>query len=363
MKYDYLIVGAGFAGCVMAERLASQRDKKVLLIDKRDHIAGNAFDSTTSEGILIHHYGPHIFHTNDNTVFSYLSQFTKWRKYEHRVLSSVDGMLVPMPINRNTVNLLFQLELSTDDEVNDFFNQQKVPITIANNSKEFVISRVGQKLYSLLYEGYTRKQWGQDPADLAPSVCGRIPVRTNTDSRYFDDIYQYMPLHGYTAMFKRMISHKNIHLSIGTNFVEIPSTKFNKLIYTGPIDEYFHYSFGKLPYRSLRFEHEIINKEFFQEVASINYPNQFNYTRINEWKYLTGQRHPMTAITREYPMSTGEPYYPVPTKANDAIYKMYEKEAMKLKNTHFIGRLASYKYYNMDQVVAQSLNKFKDMEY
>ncbi|MBW7889136.1 MAG: UDP-galactopyranose mutase, partial [Bacteroidetes bacterium] len=313
MHYHFLIVGAGFAGCILAERLATQRNKKVLLIDRRNHVGGNAYDVQNEEGILIHRYGPHLFHTNDEHVFAYLSQFTEWRAYEHRVLSSVNGKLVPIPINRITVNELFNLHLQNDDEVKQFFEREKETITAITNSEEYVTSRVGKRLFRLLYKGYTRKQWGREPKELAPSVCGRIPIRLNTDSRYFDDCFQGVPKEGYTKMFERMIAHSNIHLSLSTEYKEVPSSSFHHLIYTGPIDEYFDYEYGKLPYRSLNFEHETIDAEYFQSAATVNFPNSFDYTRINEWKHITGQKHSKTAITREYPQAEGDPYYPIPT--------------------------------------------------
>lgn len=359
MAYHYVVVGAGFAGCVLAERLASQRDKKILLIDRRNHIAGNAYDSYNEEGILIHNYGPHVFHTNDERVYRYLSQFTAWRQYEHRVLSSVNGKLVPIPINRNTLNTLLGLHLQTQNDVELFFNSEKVAYNEITNSEEFVTSRIGKRLFGLLYEGYTRKQWGIEPKELAPSVCGRIPIRTNTDDRYFEDTFQSIPAEGYTKMFEKIIAHPNIHLSLKTGFNDVPSSNFDKVIYTGPIDEFFQYLYGTLPYRSLKFEHEIIHKEFFQSAASINFPNEFDYTRISEWKYITGQKHSHTAITREYPQAEGEPYYPIPSAKNEQQYQRYEKETTKLKTVYFVGRLATYRYYNMDQVTAQALKTFE----
>lgn len=359
MKYDFLIVGAGFAGCVLAERLSSQLDKKVLLIDRRSHIGGNAYDSYNDDGIMIHNYGPHLFHTNDDRVFTYLSQFTEWRSYEHRVLSNVDGKLVPIPINRNTVNMLFNLDFHTEKEVLDYFENEREYIVDVKNSEDFVVSRVGKRLYSLLYEGYTRKQWGLEPRLLASSVCGRIPIRSNTDDRYFEDKYQCIPLKGYTEMFKKMIEQKNIHLSLETSYKDIPAQIYDTIIYTGSIDEFFEFSYGVLPYRSLRFEYKTLNMEYYQPLATINFPNIFDYTRINEWKYITGQKHKKTTITKEYPIAVGEPFYPIPTVENTAIYHRYAVETKKMKNIHFVGRLATYKYYNMDQVVAQSLKLFE----
>jgi len=359
MKYDYLIVGTGFAGCVLAERLASQLGKKVLMIDRRSHIGGNAFDSVDEHGIRIHHYGPHLFHTNDENVIKYLSQFTSWHPYEHRVLASVNGSLVPMPVNRTTVNNLFGFKYTTDDEVKEFYEREKESISFIRNSEDVVVSKVGRRLYDLLYKGYTTKHWGVGPSHLAPSVCSRLPVRTNTDDRYFDDRFQMMPADGYTKMFKNMITHPLISIEINTDFKDMPSGIFNRLIFTGPIDEYFHQIFGALPYRSLRFEFETHEKEYVQPVAQVNYPNDYSYTRIMEFKYITGQLHSKTTTAKEYSCETGEPYYPVPNDVNAELYKLYAAETKKLKTVHFVGRLATYRYYNMDQVVAQALKTFE----
>jgi UDP-galactopyranose mutase len=361
MKYDYLIVGAGFAGCVLAERLATQLGKKILLIDRRQHIAGNAYDSLDHQGIRIHHYGPHLFHTNDERIVTYLSQFTDWYPYEHKVLASVKGTLVPMPINRTTVNTLFGLHYTTDDEVRTFYEREKESIPLIRNSEEAVVSKVGRRLFDLLYKGYTRKHWGIEPSHLAPSVCARLPVRTNTNDRYFDDRFQAMPLHGYTEMFQKMISHSNISKDLSTHFQDIPPGSFDRLIFTGPIDEYFGYTFGRLPYRSLRFEFETYEREYYQTVGQINYPNEFDFTRITEFKHITGQKNVKTIIAKEYSFDEGEPYYPVPNDDNAAMYQRYLAEAEKLSSVYFVGRLATYRYYNMDQVVGQALKKFEDI--
>ena len=361
MTYDYLIVGAGFAGCVLAERLASQLGKKVLMIDRRSHIGGNAYDSIDENGIRIHHYGPHLFHTNDDSIIKYLSQFTSWYQYEHRVLASVNGSLVPMPVNRTTVNTLFGLNFTTDDEVRAFYEREKESISFIRNSEDVVVSKVGRRLYNLLYKGYTTKHWGVEPSHLAPSVCGRLPIRTNTNDRYFDDRFQMMPAHGYTEMFNNMTIHPLISVEINTDFKDIPSGAFNRLIFTGPIDEYFQQTFGALPYRSLRFDFETHEKEFVQSVAQVNYPNDFAYTRSIEFKHITGQHQSKTTIAKEYSRETGEPYYPIPNDENEALYKLYAAEAKKLKTVQFVGRLATYRYYNMDQVVAQALKIFEDI--
>lgn len=357
--FDYLIVGAGFAGSVLAERLASQAGKKVLIIDKRNHIAGNAYDYYNEDGILIHKYGPHIFHTNSKEVFEYLGEFTEWRPYEHRVLASVDGQLVPIPINLTTINQLYGLSLNSS-QVEDFFASKAEKVSQVRTSEDVVVSKVGRELYEKFFRGYTRKQWDLDPSELDASVTARVPTRTNKDDRYFTDTYQAMPLHGYTVMFQNMLSHPNIKVMLNTDYKEvIDIIPHKQLIYTGPIDAYFDYCYGKLPYRSLEFKFETIDKEVFQPTGTVNYPNEQLYTRITDFKYLTGQNHPKTAIVYEFPRAEGDPYYPVPRPENAEIYKKYQQLAATMTNTYFVGRLATYKYYNMDQVVAQALTTFK----
>jgi len=353
--YDFLIVGAGFAGAVVAERMARGFGKRVLLVDRRPHIGGNAYDCNDDHGVLIHKYGPHIFHTNSREVFDFLSQFTEWRPYEHRVLASVDGKLVPVPINLETVNRLYGLQL-TSEQMEDFLASRAEQRASIRTSEDVVVSRVGRDLYEKMFRNYTRKQWGLDPSALDAQVTARIPVRTNSDDRYFTDAYQFMPLHGYTRLFENMLDHPNIEIVLGTDYRDvIRDVSFNEIVYTGPVDEYFGYRFGKLPYRSLEFKHETVNKEFLQPVAVINYPNDHAYTRITEFKHLTGQKNPKTSIVYEFPRAEGDPYYPVPRPENEALYKKYAALAAATKDVHFVGRLATYRYYNMDQVVAQAL--------
>lgn len=359
--FDYLIVGAGFAGSVLAERLASQLHKRMLIIDKRPHIAGNAFDHYNEGGILVHRYGPHIFHTNSKEVFDYLSQFTAWRPYEHRVLASVDGQLVPMPINLDTINKLYGLSL-TSFEVEDFFKSVAEDVSPVRTSEDVVVSKVGRELYEKFFRNYTRKQWGMDPSELDKSVTSRVPVRSNRDDRYFTDTFQAMPLHGYTSMFEKLLAHPNIKIMLNTDYHEILDLiPFREMIYTGPVDEYFGFCFGKLPYRSLEFKHETLDALVHLPAAVVNYPNEHAYTRITEFKYLTGQQHPKTSVVYEYPKAEGDPYYPVPRPENAAIYNQYKKLADATPGVHFVGRLATYKYYNMDQVVAQALTLFKKL--
>jgi UDP-galactopyranose mutase len=357
--FDYLIIGAGFAGSVLAERLATKCNKKVLIIDKRNHIGGNTFDYYDESGILVHKYGPHIFHTNSKDVFEYLSQFTPWRPYEHRVLGSVDGQMVPIPINLTTINSLYGLNLCSE-EVESFFQSKAEKITPIRTSADVVLSRVGKELYEKFFKNYTKKQWDMDPSQLDASVTARVPVRTNKDDRYFTDTYQVMPKHGYTEMFSKMLSHPNIKVMLNTDYKEIIDViPHKKIIYTGPIDSYFDYCYGKLPYRSLEFKHETQDTEKFQPTGTVNYPNDQAFTRITEFKYLTGQQHPKTSIVYEFSKADGDPYYPIPTQENAEIYRKYQLLADTLTNVHFAGRLGTYKYYNMDQVVAQSLTLFK----
>lgn len=356
--FDYLIVGAGFAGSVLAERLARMLDKKVLIIDKRPHIGGNAYDHYNDAGILVHKYGPHIFHTNSKEVFEYLSQFTAWRPYEHRVLASVDGQLVPIPINLDTVNRLYGLEL-TSFQLEEFFKSVAEPREQIRTSEDVIVSKVGRELYEKFFRNYTRKQWGMDPSELDASVTARVPTRTNRDDRYFGDTYQAMPLHGYTRLFENMLDHPNIKIMLNTDYREIASmVPYREMIYTGPVDEYFDFRYGKLPYRSLRFKHETVDTDVYQRAPVVNYPNEHLYTRITEFKYLTGQEHRKTSVVYEFPTSEGDPYYPVPRPENAELYKKYRALAEATPGVHFVGRLATYRYYNMDQVVAQALTTF-----
>jgi UDP-galactopyranose mutase len=363
-RYDYLIVGAGFAGSVLAERLASQHDARILLIDRRPHIGGNAYDELDEAGILYHKYGPHIFHTNSDQVVDYLSQFTEWRPYEHRVLAEVRGQHVPIPINRTTLNKLFGLDLKTDEEAAEYLASRAEPVGDIKTSEDVVINAVGRELYELFFRGYTRKQWGLDPSELDKQVTSRIPTRTNTDDRYFGDTFQAMPKDGYTAMFEAMTDHPLIDKMLGTDFRDVRNqVEADHIIYTGPIDEYFDFRFGKLPYRSLKFDHQTLDQEQFQPVAVVNYPSEdVPYTRISEYKHLTGQEHARTSITYEYPAAEGDPYYPIPRPENQELFKRYEALADATPGVTFVGRLATYRYYNMDQIVGQALATFRRME-
>jgi len=365
-RYDYLIVGAGFAGSVLAERLASQHGARILLIDRRPHVGGNAYDEPNQAGILYHKYGPHIFHTNSQQVVEYLSQFTKWRPYEHKVLAYVRGQQVPIPINRTTLNLLFDANLETDEQAADYLASRAEPVDDIQTSEDVVINAVGRELYELFFRGYTRKQWGLDPSELDKQVTSRIPTRTNTDDRYFGDSFQAMPLDGYTAMFERMLDNPLIERRLGTDFRNLKDRAHeiaDHIIYTGPIDEYFDFRFGKLPYRSLKFDHQTLEQEQFQPVAVVNYPcEEVPFTRISEYKHLTGQQSPVTTVTYEYPSAEGDPYYPIPRPENQELFKRYEALADATGGVTFVGRLATYRYYNMDQIVGQALATFRRMD-
>ena len=356
--FDYLIVGAGFAGSVLAERLARGLNKRVLIVDKRAHIGGNAYDCYDSHGILIHQYGPHIFHTASAEIFNYLSRFTDWRQYQHRVKACVDGRLVPIPINLDTINTLYGTQLDSAG-MKAFLASVAEKRSPVLNSEDVVVNGVGRELYEKFFRNYTRKQWGLDPSELDAQVTARVPLRFNRDDRYFSDSYQAMPARGFTHMFGNMLDHPNIKIMLNTDYHEVcDEVRFDQLIFTGPVDEYFDYQFGKLPYRCLEFKHETHHRPVFQEAPVVNYPNEYAYTRCTEFKYLTGQEHPLTSIVYEFPGTSGDPYYPIPRPDNAALYKKYQALADATPDVHFVGRLATYRYYNMDQVVGQALTLF-----
>ena len=356
--FDYLIVGAGFAGAVLAERLAAGLNKKVLIIDRRNHIGGNAYDCHDEHGILIHKYGPHIFHTNSADIFNYLGRFTDWRQYQHRVRACVDGRLVPIPINLDTINELYGLNL-TPQGMKDFLAGVAEKREKVVTSEDVVVGTVGRELYEKFFRGYTRKQWALDPSELDAQVTARVPVRFNRDDRYFTDSYQAMPKRGFTRMFENMLDHPNIKILLNADYREVmDEVRFESLIYTGQIDEFFDYQYGPLPYRCLEFKHETHNRPVFQSAPVVNYPNEYAYTRVTEFKYLTGQEHSLTSVVYEFPRSEGDPYYPIPRPDNAALYKKYQSLAEQNPDVHFVGRLATYKYYNMDQVVGQALTLY-----
>lgn len=360
-EIDYLIVGAGFAGSVCARQLA-EAGHRVQLIDRRPHIGGNAYDQRDAQGVLIHPYGPHIFHTNSKRVFEYLSRFTDWRFYEHRVLAQVGAQLLPIPINRSTINQLYGLSLS-EDEVAGYLEQVRQPRDPIKTSEDVVLNSVGPDLCDKFFRGYTRKQWGLDLSELSAGVAARIPTRSNDDDRYFSDSFQFMPNEGYTRMFERMLNHPGIRVQLGCDFKDErllhPQAH---VVYTGPIDAYFEHCYGPLPYRSLRFEHQHLPETAqFQPVGTVNYPNDHDFTRITEFKHLSGEQHAGTSIVREYPTDEGDPYYPIPRPENEALFKRYEALAQAQTGVTFVGRLAQYRYYNMDQIVATALKAAEDL--
>lgn len=359
MVTDYLIVGAGITGCTLAERLANVLGKKVLLIEQRPHIGGNVYDAFNADGILVHHYGPHIFHTWNEEVWSYLSRFTHWIPYQHRVLAWIDDQLVPFPINIETLNRLYGLQLN-ESTIGEFYRNVRIEIKSPRNSEEVVISAVGWDLYEKFFKNYTKKQWGISPKDLAPEVTARIPYRQDWDDRYFTDTYQGIPQEGYTKMIERMLDSPKISVHCNTSYWEICHlVRAERVIYTGTIDGYFDHCLGTLPYRSLQFRFETLETPFFQPVAVVNYPNNYEFTRITEYKHLTGQKHPRTTISKEYPCSNGEPYYPVPTPAHQALYMQYRELAASESHVLFCGRLGRYRYLNMDEAVVEALDLFK----
>lgn len=367
MKFDFLIVGAGYSGCVLAERITSHSDKKVLIVDKRDHIAGNAYDYYNDNGILIHKYGPHLFHTKMLKVWEYLSQFTDWYPYYHRVLAVIEGKKVPIPFNFNSIYTLFPTKYAEKLELKlleKYKYGTKIPILKLIETDDPDLKFLADYIYKYVFLGYNLKQWGFKPEELESSVSGRIPVFLSRDNRYFQDQYQSIPRAGYTAMFTKIISNKNIHLLLKTDYKDIiDSVKFDKLIFTGPIDEFFSYSHGELPYRSLKFDLKTLNQEYFQELTQVNYPNNHKYTRITEFKHLTGQNHKQTTIAYEYPqdyiIGENDPYYPVPRNENHEKFAKYKADAEKLENVFFTGRLANYKYYNMDETTMAALQLFE----
>lgn len=364
MQYDFLIVGAGLAGSTFAERLANERGASVLVIDRRDHVAGNTHDDVYLDGLQYHAYGPHIFHTNSDRVVEYLSKFTDWRPYEHRVLSRIAGKLVAVPINRQTINTLFNLDLN-EEAVARFLASRAEPYVRIENSEQMIRSRIGVELYEQFFRGYTRKQWGRDPADLDAMVCGRIPTRTGDDDRYFTDRFQAMPADGYTAMVRRMLASPNIDVLLGVDYRDIAGeVRAEQIVFTGPIDEYYNYRYGRLPYRTLRFDFEVHDVQRFQAAACINEPDEsVPYTRTTEYSYLTGQQADRTVTSREYPGSIGDPFYPIPCAESRELYRRYDALAQREPRVTFAGRLGEYKYFNMDQAVASALAKVAALAY
>lgn len=355
MEIDNIIVGAGISGIVLARRIAEEIDEKVLLLDRRFHIGGYCYDCYDDYGILIHKYGPHIFRTDDKEVWNYMSRFTQWIDYQHKVLAYVCGKLYPMPINLDTINGVLGANYNSED-VLDYFKSVSIDHKDINNVENVITSQVGKYFYEIFFKNYTEKQWGENPARLPKEIVSRIPIRNNRDDRYFTVKYQAMPKYGYTKMFERMLDHPNIKVLLNTDYKEIRDLiKYKKLYYSGSIDEFYNYRFGELPYRCVSFEFENLPKEHYQDVAVVNYPNDYDYTRITEFKHLTGQQSCSTTIAREYSSDKGDRSYPIPKKENIEIYNQYQ-ELSKSNEVTFIGRLGKYKYYSMDQTIKDMLS-------
>lgn len=361
MRFNYVIVGAGLAGITMAERIATELHEKVLLIEKRNHIGGNVYDEYNDAGVLVHMYGPHTFHTNDKEVFDYICQYTDWHEYQHRVLSYVNGNFVPMPISLETINQLYNKNLS-EDEMATFIESRKVNIEQIKTSEDVVLSQVGQDIYEKFFKYFTMKQWGVLPSELDKDVIGRIPFRKNRDTRYFTDKYQGNPKGGYTQMFRKMLNYPEIKIMLNTDYKEvIHEIEYKKLIYTGPIDYFFDYKLGKLKYRSLKFIFETHDCESYQPSASTRWPMDYDYTRITEFKKMTGQKNDKTTILKEIPCDGDEPFYPFPTAEWKMLAQQYSNLAAKEENVIFLGRLAEYKYYDMDDVIRRALDVFHEL--
>lgn len=377
--FDHIVVGAGIAGIVLAERIANVLGKQVLIIEKRDHIGGNCYDYRNEYSILIHKYGPHVFHTQLKNVWDYLSNFTDWNSYHHKVLGYVNGKKIPIPFNLNSLNKSYPSIIAqqmTDKLIQKYGLNAKIPILELKKSKDGDLCLLADYVYNNVFLNYTKKQWGMKPEELDPSVTARVPVLVSRNDCYFQDPYQGLPSEGYTKMFERMTSNPNIEIKLNTDYKELIDFDYNgevkfsgglfngKMIFTGEIDYFFDYEFGKLPYRTLDFDFETLNQEVYQEVGVVNYPNDYKFTRITEFKHLTGEKNPKTTISKEYPRDCYEKddisYYPIPKEENIEIYRKYQRKAREFDNLIFVGRLAEYQYYNMDQVVDRALTIFQE---
>ena len=364
---EIVIIGAGISGAVLAERYANA-GKKVLIVEKRNHIAGNCYDFIDENGILVSKYGAHLFHTNDTAVWEYVNRFSAWYPWEHKVLASVEGKLVPIPVNITTVNTIFGTSITTEEEMKQWLEDNRNPVADPADGREAALNKVGPELYEKMFRHYTKKQWDKYPEELDASVLDRIPVRTNYDDRYFSDTYQALPQGGYTQLFESILNHPNIEVVLNTDFFDIRDEidDYEKLFYTGPIDRFFDFKYSledKLEYRSINFVSQTIDAEFFQSNSVINYPGrEVEFTRIIEYKHFGDQQSKKTTIVREYTMDEGEPYYPVPNAKNREIYEMYKNEASTIPDVYFVGRLANYKYFNMDQAFKNALDLFKSLE-
>ena len=362
MRVKYLVVGAGLTGLTVAERIANCLKENVLIVEKRGHIGGNAYDCYNADGILVHMYGPHIFHTDRKEIYDYLSAFTQWNDYQHRVLTYADGLFMPMPITLPTMNMLYGADF-TCFEMERFLNERAVKIDPVTNSEEYILSKAGPDIYEKFFKNYTAKQWGVPASRLDPSVAARIPVRCSPDTRYFTDKYQGIPKNGYARMCENMTDNKKIKILLNTDYNEISGDiEYDCLIYTGPVDGFYGLRRGALRYRSLRFQFETIDTESYQDAAVVNYPNDYDYTRITEYKKITWQKHAKTSVVKEFPCDGDEPFYPYPTVENGQIYQKYKADAAAEKKVIFAGRLGEYKYYNMDEAIGRALDIFSGLQ-
>lgn len=387
MNFNYIIIGAGFAGSVIAERIANKLNKKVLVIERKNHIGGHCYDYIDSNGFIIHKYGPHLFHTNYKEVYKYLSNFTEWELYNHKVLAFIDGKKIPLPFNINSIYEIFPPEMAKKLEsklISKYEYNSKIPILNLKKENDKDLKFLADFIYNKIFKNYTIKQWGVKPEDIDPEVTERVPILISKDNRYFTDKYQAVPKYGYSKIFQNMLNNKNIKLLLNTNFTEIIKINFEnkkiylfnnefkgKIIFTGMIDELFNYKFGNLPYRSLNLKFETLDKPFFQEVATVNYPNNYNFTRITEFKHIHSisidiKNSSKTTILKEFPVDfikeKNNPYYPIFTKTNKEKYLKYVEYSKQFENIILLGRLAEYKYYNMDQIIKHALDIFETIK-
>ena len=368
-KNKNLVVGAGVSGATIANLLADKLNEEVLVIDKKDHIAGNCFDYRDENGIMIHKYGSHIFHTNSEVVWNYLKQFCDFNTYMHKVIGVIDGIETHIPFNFNTLYDVFPITLAKRLEeklLNNFKINSKVPILEFQKQDDDDLKFLAEYVYEKIFLNYTTKQWGKSPKDIDGAVTARVPVYLSKDNRYFQDKYQGIPLKGYTEVVKKMLDNKNIELKLNTDFNKIDTKNFDRIFYTGSIDEYFNYEFGKLSYRSVNFKFETYDKEYYQSNACVNYPNNYDFTRIHEYKYYLDDKSPKTVIAKEYSeffeLGKNERYYPIVNEENIELYNKYLQKSKEIKNVYFLGRLGDYKYYDMDKAILRAIELFKEIE-
>lgn len=367
MKYDNLIVGCGFSGATLARKIVQELGESVLIIDKKNHVAGNCYDYKNDDGISVHYYGPHIFHTNDEKIWNFVNQFASWHKYEHEVEAYIDGQQVCVPFNLNSIHKTFSENTAVNIEnklIENYAKEAKVPILELEQQNDEDLRFLAEYVYEKVFLNYTQKQWGVSPKDIDKSVTARVPVCVSYDNRYFQDKYQGIPQCGYTKLVENILNHDLIEVRLGVDFKEVQDEiEYDRLIYTGAIDEFFDYKFGELPYRSLKFNFETLDKEYFQNKAVVNYPNDEDYTRITEFKHFLNEQSEKTVIVKEYPqefkLGQDDRYYPILNEENFELYKKYLIEAEHLPETYFLGRLGDYKYYNMDAAIERAFELFE----